>query len=94
MLWIFYRRYSSKIDAVRNTYETKVAICNFQKSSGVAIAKRGVEVAEERIANRGKSSECPALVFRELILQILYWIYEIGIHSCSRMCEFLGAPQW
>jgi hypothetical protein len=50
VLWIFYRRYSPKIDAVRNTDETKVAI-----------AKRGVEVAEERIANRGKSSECPAL---------------------------------
>jgi hypothetical protein len=67
-LWIFYRRYSPKIDAVRNTDKTKVA-CNFRKSSGVAIAKRGVEVAEERIANRGKSSECPALeivIFIEL----------------------------
>jgi hypothetical protein len=36
--------------------------CNIRKSSGVAIAKRGVEVAEEQIANRGKSNECPALI--------------------------------
>jgi hypothetical protein len=28
VLWIFYRRYSPKIDAVRNTDETKVAIAN------------------------------------------------------------------
>jgi hypothetical protein len=33
-----------------------------EKYTGVAIAKRGVEVAEERIANRGESSECPALL--------------------------------
>jgi hypothetical protein len=40
-MWIFYQRYSPKIDAVRNTDETKVAIAN----------------SEQRIAIFGKVAE-------------------------------------